>query len=500
MGRSGTIYVISMLPVNLDGTLEKMTGMDACLIREFVTSSQNNMNLVLFAPGGKSEQKSFNGGRFITIEQTSFDHHRIWFDRDWALLHPEGYLSTILGSSLSNSMFETELSCPADLHQFYRKRFQNPSVPPSEKALVKAMSDALMNEYNTGVIPDVVYWLDFSWSLLETTLGQGAFFPTSRHVYQSHLCMPPSLGSSQEGERILTCMALCDEVEFHTDADCEAFTNQLHHMGLRCPLTSTFTAGVDSSLIEVSLDDKQAIELAHRSITHEESATLLHDIFESRTEVPHRFVSLDRLDVGKGTHTLVSAVHQFLDSQPEGLTELQKKYRFYFLMDYYFHQSSPAVEQPNEIYISEVQRHINALLTAYPGVVFVGENIPNRSVVGALLRNCHYLSGTSQESLGLAPQEALLVNAFLGNGCSAIVSLGSGIGKILQSKLPGSKYPILVSAGDVSAIVSGIYDLINRDVSEQRRHETLTCVERVLRPRMESSTLFNSKSRRDLFK
>jgi len=485
-------YVVSMLPVNIHGDHSKMSGMDSALIREFILSNNQGIELNLIAPGGIDETREIQGGFVHYVSHSSQAHLEKWFDLYWTIIHPEAYLPPALPAELSLQIFGEEIFSVSDLATYYEKINYHSDTLESESKLVRSLGERICSILQYIPKDSTIYWLDFSYDVLNTFLSE-IKKKNIKHIFQSHLCMPSSLFEFRRGKDILLAMSKCDEVQFHTQKDCDSFLKQLNLLGMSFPLVSLFTGGIDCGIHDTKWDLERAQTLGLNLAKFPSTVELLMDIKESKYSVPHRFISIDRLDPGKGTHNLLLGIDIFLEGLQLPSAEIQSQYRFYLLMDYFHTAITPLVNTPNSKYVNLVRQQVASLMDKYPGVVFVGENIPNRKIIGVLLENCHYLSTSSCEGLGMAPQEALYVNSEVDSSSSAVISLGSGFGTILKESIANNSFPILYHVGDINGLVKGIRELSSNSTSDLRRRCSRMVVESLIKPRSLSTSLFIGK-------
>jgi hypothetical protein len=482
-------YVVSMLPVNIHGDHPKISGMDSALIREFIVSNNRGVELHLIAPSSQNETREIQGGFVHNVAHSSQAHLEKWFDYYWTILHPEAYLPPALPKKLSSQMFGVDICSSSDLTAYYEEVNYHSDSLLSESNLIKSIGEKIISILHDNQDSIVIYWLDFSYDVINTFIPQ-LNGTKIKHIFQSHLCLPSCLFESSRGRDILQSMSYCDEVQFHTQSDCDSFLSQVKLLGLNSPAVSLYVAGIDCEIYDKDWNLEHAHELGIMNSKFQSTVELLKDIRTSKHSVPHRFISLDRLDPGKGTHNLLLGIDIFLEGLQLPSAEIQSQYRFYLLMDYFHTAITPLVNTPNSIYVNLVRQQVASLMDKYPGVVFVGENIPNRKIIGVLLENCHYLSTSSCESLGMAPQESLYVNSEMGSSSSAVISFGSGFGTILKESVGNNSFPIFYHVGDINGLVEGIRELSSNSTSDLRRRCSRMVVESLIKPRSLTTSLF----------
>lgn len=446
----------------------KVTGMEASLIREIAMRERSGakQELTIFADGVPGDPPEIDLPRARVRVRTAApatasqdDRLAFWFDQMWACIHPAAFTAPCVPNDLLIAMYphryDSTLGSFDQMVEHYDRygvlcRNRQPAAD------YVARFDALIR-----TIPDgsTVNWHDFFVADLIQQHGEDLRRRGAFQTFHCFLAHPNELDKSREGQRLLETMAMVDRVYFLTDRYGQIFVEQVNRLGYRMPETRRFDLGIDCTTLDKSLDISRIRAAKLMRSTDKDQRPLIADILETQFTIPHRFICLDRLDNIKGIHVVIRAVDAFLSHQSCCIEALRRLYRFYFLTDYYHRY--PPVDSRNawHRYADFVRRMlIPSLIAKYPGIVYFSDPVADRRLVGVLLRDAHAITGSVQEGLGLAAQEALYVNARLELPRSAII--GSGGGFAIQTIDRGlghlAEFPMRGSIEEFAAAISRI--------------------------------------------
>lgn len=391
--------------------------------------------------------------------QSKIDRLAVWFDQMWATFHPNAFTAPALSVDLLRELFVHDYTSPlgtlAQLREHYAVWGPLKRAPGVPGGFADRFA-SLLARLPPGAI---VHWSDLFFADLIIRIGPSL---RARGVFQTfhhHLALPPSLFDFPYGERVLRAMSIVDRVYLHTDAFVELLKSYFGCLQFRVPEVKRFDLGPDFDLLRDAVKPGALARPARPSaagrLTRRQQE-LLRDAEDSRWRVSHRFICMDRLDPIKGSHVVLEATEQFLGSRGWSVAELQRSYRFYFLMDDF---EAPVVFDPRDVrhrYARYVRSVVAPRLESkFPGVVFMSGHISDKAVVARLLLDANVLVGGVQEGLNLVVQEGLYVNYLAQTGRTAVV--GDGAGFAIQAAASGfsscAEYP---KAGSASAFASSI--------------------------------------------
>lgn len=409
--------------------------------------------------------------RAVEFDKADFiDLFRYWFGIGcWQCLHPDAHsdkagdreaIRFILGFPAETAEVSLEhvlqyceaKGLPHEVNERFNDRF-----------------DVLLESVGPG---SVMNWQDFLF--VPSVLKHAERLRAMRVVQTFHLhtTVPESLDRSKFGADLLRAMSEVDAVYLHTDEYIRRAERQLEAAGLRVPVMKRFDLGIDRDTMDEGLRRVNAgnfsTVIPAYSTLGDEQKQFVTEVFRSKGTVPHRFISIDRIDPVKGTATVIKAVARFLDGRRaagETLAEMQSKYRFFFLQPFLRTPFDPRNLQTGW-YGKYVHKLFQDAMERYPGIVFISDSIEGeaRLLVPALLHGAHGMSGGAQDGLNLAVMESAYVNR---NMDTTVIS-GDGAGFSIQAKslgLAGNAF--FPKAGDVNAFVQAIQDAISLEARRE---------------------------------
>jgi trehalose-6-phosphate synthase len=256
-------------------------------------------------------------------------------------------------------------------------------------------------------------------------------------VFQSfhlHTALPESLDQSEWGRKAITAMALVDVVLVHTDTYAKRLSEQFKRLGIEAPEIRRFDLGIDLEGIDKSISEinpgNYTSKVQGFLALPKQTQEFIDEVFRTTESIPHRFMSIDRIDPQKGSLTVLRGIEEFLESRTAlGATmiDLRNNFRF-FLLNSGLNRDLSAAE-PHDItsnYTRAYQREVARVCSKFPGIVFCSDAVSGsaRDVVPALLRGTHGITGGAQDGLNLAIMEDIYANRDADVGFIA----GSGAG------------------------------------------------------------------------
>lgn len=392
----------------------------------------------------------------------------------WQLLHPDAFLPPAFSDDVERQVFlasQTPVKTLSDFIAFVesqmergrvKEEFYNQSWGPGLEALPSGSN---------------VHWQEFFLApamhrYAENLRGKGC--SQSFHLHEP---VPDSLHRSSWGRSLLGAISKMDRAYFHTDRYCERVCEQLEQLQLPIPEVLRFDLGINQKKIEADLERIEAALQASQDFSKalpgwesldDTQQKFITEVLNSRANVPHRFICIDRVDPIKGTTILVEAIEQFLEEQlakGSSLAELAEQYRFFFLQD---PPSDYGFADPHHLnthyHRVATNQRVTRLERRFPGIVFSSSPLSgvHRAILPSLLLGCTIISASIQEGLNLAIMEGAYVNTlakFLSD-CSVI--LGSNAGFALQCALGNfamnAFFPL---SGSVLAMKRSIEQVVN---------------------------------------
>jgi len=293
-----------------------------------------------------------------------------------------------------------------------------------------------------------------------------------------HGAVPISLAQSAIGKNILSAASKVDAVFVHTDE----FAGNLRYAftqvpSLRVPEIHRFDLGIDQRFIDRSLGTITAGNYASTipgfKSMDDKQREFIHEVFRTQGSIPHRYISLDRIDPTKGTVNVFRAVDGFLQEQLErfgDLPTLRRNFRFFFLLEEPF-DNPPDHYHLKDRYIAFAKKLIAQVGGRYPGIVVTAPSITGRQriVLPAPMRGCHGIAGGSIEGCNLAIMEI----AYANNDEPTTIICGKGAGIVKQALRDGVEDSVLFPpAGDISSFARAFSSIVTRTPDELRGIKT----------------------------
>lgn len=285
--------------------------------------------------------------------------------------------------------------------------------------------------------------------------------------YSLHVHSPvsPNLHRFPWGQTYLQSMTRVHDVFVHTHEDKEALQSQLEQLG-KAPRISVYNLGIDKDLIlksqlTVTPDNFRQTIPGFDSLESGQREFIAEVMRCQKEDVPHRFMTTDRLDVIKGQLTVSRAVRQFLEevSKYESHEDILSNYRFFFLARSIEHALPQALDVPAHYAhaafdeLAEVQRD-------FPGVIWTCDALKGdrRIALGALMTGSHAITGGLGEGLNLSVME----NAFANRDNDTTVIMGDRTGLAFSVKRKGLSDTIYLSAaGSEHAMSKAFLEIVD---------------------------------------
>ena len=404
---------------------------------------------------------------------------RLWFGSgDWCELHPAAHTELAQPSDALAAMFKLGLASSSQqgpgslsyLQEYIR-----------EHAPGRSIAHAFNGKYDNRIaeIPanSVVNWQDYFFA---PSIEKHANGLRAKNVFQTwhlHTTIPDSLSGSQFGNELLRAAALVDVVLVHTQQYANNLGRQLEAMRSngsinRLPEIRIFTLGIDTQAADLSArlitPDNYRDRLALQSLGLEANYDALSrrqqafvdEVFRAQAQdLPHRFMSIDRMDPGKGSATVAKATERFLDEATEryGAQYVKENVRFFFLHSQWV-DGNADVRNIKECYGEFVRGLYENIQRKYPDSVWIAEGISgvNKPFIYAIMKGCTGITGGAQDGLNLACMENAWVNREHPTG----IIVGSGAGVAIDARYKGinpkSMFP---TAGSVEEFVDSMFHL-----------------------------------------
>lgn len=388
---------------------------------------------------------------------------RFWFDDLWAVMHPEAFRCDLVE-------VERMKLFAADATGLYRRLDLRLAEVTASGALDR-FADRLGTVVR-GLRPgQELFWGDVFLFPAILRYRQELETLEVRQSLACHLCIPDTLTESDCGRLILRAISSVDRMYVHTDSYIARLEKQLAQLYLPIPVIMRFDLGPDYETIAGILDHG-----AHTSeaLADHRQRTLAEDALDTIGRIPHRFICLDRMDPIKGMHVLLLAMDRLLVSRQNAGVDIGSQYRFYFLMDYLTHSPATAADAQDILWIQYVRYLRDHLVpemeTKWKGIFFCADNIPDKSLVMHLLKDCHIISGGIQDGLNLSFQEGIFVNARMQYGRTGIIGKGAGI-SIQSAADELDTLAHFTDTGSVEAMIQA-FETVQAIPAEEHRRRT----------------------------
>jgi hypothetical protein len=410
-----------------------------------------------------------------------------WFSTGlFQLLHPDAYTDVGTPRDTLEAMYQADEGNGGDFGLQRLLDFVERHAPPiAVEDRFNAHFDNVLQQIPPG---SSVHWQDLFLAGSIHRHSQRLRAQGCRQTLHLHEPLPPSLQHSAWGRSLLQALSRMDKVHLHTDAYVSALAQQLQALELPVPELARFDLGIDKDAVQRGLatlaEHPAWWQIPGLQPLQPRQRACIEEIFRSLHQVPHRFLSADRLDPIKGNGIVIDAVERFLEqgaARGESLERLQARYRFFMLHDLW----DEATSSPDDMqwqYIRHVRSKYERVERTYPGIVWVMPSLEgaNKVLLPGLMRGAHGLTGGVHDGLNLAIMENLVINA--DEDTSAVA--GTGAGFVSQSLAEGlNEGACFVTRGSVQAFAEGLEQLVTlREASPGRLREAKRpLVDRILR-------------------
>lgn len=394
-------------------------------------------------------------------KEPNFGRFDVWFDEDWTTLHPHGSLRPYQSHEALHAMFKGEYVTPSGSLErtLEHLRLYGPlKTYPDANIKFNERFDKAFQAIKDG---SVVNWQDFFFVPSMLKHADSLRERECLQTFHLHTTLPEELDQFSEGIQLLQAMSKMDQVYLHTDEYVRRLEKLLEKNGLPVPLIRRFDLGVDQLALKAGIqkirkDNYQEQEM-YKSLDPERKQ-LIDEVFNTQGTIPHRFISIDRPDPGKGTALLLDATDEYLSSLGEDPDQLREKYRFFFILP----DQDNITDNPYHLkhrYMEYVVDYAQKLALRYPGIVFTSNEVPP-GFIPSLLHDAHVMTGGIQDGLNLACQEGLFVNAVTGTDRSAVIGLGTGFAMQTVQNEKTRHLAHFTRAGSVEDITKAIQNLV----------------------------------------
>lgn len=398
----------------------------------------------------------------------------VWFSYEWAaVLHPDAFSSVTqcdqaLAETFTKGGYTTQLGSFDRIVDHYALHGLSIDEMRRRGRLFNDRFSPLISTLPNG---STVNWSFHFFSEAMLRHGPNIRENGGYQTFHHHFPLPAQAALTERGRLMVNAIAKVDDAFFHTDEDkrnYEEIVEKLNSQGkgLRMPNLHVYRLGIDRRTLRDGLDqigpDNYRTELAEPYTSDPDKARLLDEVMRTRDTVPHRFISVDRLDPIKGVGIILDAIEKFLDEKAEAgmsLGQMQSEYRFFFV-----HESpSPDPLADVNLLLQYGSNHVvpkrKKLEDKYPGVIFSCGSLP-RKAMGPVMKGCHYMCASTQEGLNLATQEGAWVND--GLPYTSITATGAGFAK--QTIADGfQELGFFPKAGSVDEFADAIRTLTSMD-------------------------------------
>lgn len=408
------------------------------------------------------------------------DLQEIWYDEYWELFHPEAY------KVACRDMPELipEVCDPSNGSRgMFEEHFRRHGIGARKPMALNAFAESFDHALKIVKPGSHICWTDFYFADVIHRHASRLRQDKVKQTYQAHMTIPEGLDRSPDGQRILHAMALTDQICVHTDMYRRRIEEQISRF-TENPRVVRFSIGPDTATldegIKLSQDGREEHAFKGFDLSSVQKA-VIDDIAKTTNIVPHRFICLDRLDIIKGIHVVTEAIDRFLASRDMDEQTLKQNFRFYFIAKYY-EQPGPTTTETSikRNYTNIVREKLRALVAKYPGIVMACDNVPIRNAIAILVKDTHVISGSIQEGMNLAVQEAAYVNSKFHLPRTVIIADGAGFA--IQAKEDGhGDLAFFPRAGDVKSMFDSLNDVVDAN-PETLRAKTMSLVENVIKP------------------
>lgn len=453
----------------------------------FLSATRMERDLVLFTTN--DVDGPFGNAHIVStrVNKSDFDNlRRYWFGIGcWQWLHPDAHTDNAGDPDANRFMLGMPTdACDVSLEDLLLYCEKNGSTSDLNVRF-NSWFDAAVERIPPS---SVVNWQDY---FFVPTLIKNAERLRSLGVFQTlhiHTAIPDSLGRTEFGKNLLKAISAVDVAYFHTDEYVRRVEKQLSAARLPIPPMKRFDLGIDHAILDQGLRHIEAGHLAELVPQHvfadSKRNEFVTEIFRSRGTVPHRFICVDRVDPAKGTATVVKAILKFLEIRRvagESLSDLQAKYRFFFLQ--------PSIGESFDFqnlqtgwYGRYLRDLFKQVMDCYPGVLFFSDGLQgkDRLLVPALMLDANGITGGAQDGLNLAVME----NAYVNRGMDTSIICGDGAGFAMHAKASGlTEHGFFPAAGDVSAFVTAIEEIVRLQArtDSSLRHRKAPLVAHIMR-------------------
>ncbi len=412
----------------------------------------------------------------------------IYDDYDWNLiLHPNSV--TLPGQDADSivRLFKVQTDSRAAIgsFDFARDYILQHGVTAKNPGVKQELAKKFGPQIEAIKPGSVVHW---SMHSMLRVMGRYADDLRAKECYQTyhhHFPLADNLILHPEGQTVLRTMCKMDAVYFHTEEDISNFLRQCLQLGLTPPKTvSRFKLGIDNDTMESDAQrinkDTFTTEIKNYANLQPGQKRSLEAIAEAETlEIPHQFVCTDRIDMHKGSATLIKGVRLFLESLGKNPSDLAKEYRFFFFHEL-FDIADYADHRLRHQYIQYCKELYDALERDFPGVIVVSQSIPKEAIPW-VLRGKTYLNASNHDGKNLSSMEATFMAAkddrdnteglpYAEGG--VIVGGGTGYAKIVKDMMMTDLLHV-VQPGNPESIAQNIHAVVRLKTEYPGRLRTM---------------------------
>ncbi len=451
----------------------------------FLKEARLGKNLTLFT----TDSEDFNIGdtvvKSVHIEDFVMeDLSRYWYGIGcWQWLHPDAHIDLSGDFEANRLMLQLDENTPEVTYHTMAEFCNKNEFKPELDFLFNSRFDNLLASVEPG---SILNWQDYFFA---TSIINHSQKLRELDVYQTfhlHTSLPSSLINSTFGQNLLKAMSCVDTVYLHTDEYIERAKKQMKALNLNLPIMQRFDLGIDEEALDkdvglVKSSNEQLIKIIGHMASNQEKDLVL-EILSTQNIIPHRFISVDRIDPSKGNITVIKAVLRFLEKQLKlgvSLEKMNDKYRFYFIQ--------PNVNKPfdanhmkNGFYGRYALKLFVHAKNRFPDIVYFSDSLSgnNRQLIPGLMLKAHGITGGSQDGLNLAIQENIYINRK--ENTSAIC--GDGAGFFMHVKSIGlNDCGFFPKAGNIREFTSCIEQIVSLQIQDNHnlKEKKLPLVEHI---------------------
>jgi len=458
------LYAFPTIPT-IDGKLSG--GLPAVIASEIRRRASELQKTSLNIISTDKQDKSYpdSNAEIIAAEQElspNFQKYKVWFDEEWAIYHPEGYLYPNLPAQILPEIYRGTYQNPLTSREISSEHLEKFGVIKNgQSTALQEFTGLFKHQINKVPINSILSWQDFFFIDAISSFSSDLSSRGVTQTYHLHTNLPSNLHESERGIRILKAMNSVDKVYLHTDEYRRRYLRSLELAGIeQNSEVERFDLGIDIELMENSLnqiDLNNFTEHQDASDLSDSTKEVMIDIFKTQGKIPHRFISIDRIDPIKGSYNVIKAIENFLDGIDLSISEKEKLFRFYLVC---YPDQRLDIEDLNvsQQYAKVTSELMQKLANKYPNIVKFSKSIP-RAFIPNLLVDANLITGGVQDGLNLACQESFYVNSATNSDAIAIAGLGTGFAIQTAEDFPELK-GIFPNGGDINELTKAIQSAV----------------------------------------